>query len=119
MKNRFEILQTMEVPEELDRKILAAASRKAELLRHRNRMIRFVWSVSASAAALLVGGTVFLLPLLSPQPPATPTKQVAKELLELSDWSGIELESYSLSFELYSGRQSVAELASTKLMEEF
>jgi hypothetical protein len=35
-------------------------------------------------------------------------------LLALTDWSALEQESYNLSVELYSGRQSMAELATVK-----
>ncbi len=117
MKNRFETLREREVPAALDRKILAAAAFKARAARFRRMWIHCSVSAGAAAAALLVAGTVFLFP--DANHPATPTKSVHNELLALNDWSELEQESFNLSFELYSGRQSVADLGKVKIQEDY
>lgn len=119
MKNRFETLRVREVPAALDRKIMAAAALKARAARFRRMFIHCSVSAGAAAAALFVAGTVFLMPEANREAPAMPTKSVKKELLAMTDWSALEQESYNLSFELYSGRQSMAELANAKIQEEY
>ena len=61
MKNRFETLRAREVPEALDRRIMAAAAQRAGAIRFRRTLVRCFLSTGAAAAALLVAGTVFLL----------------------------------------------------------
>jgi len=119
MKNRFETLRVREVPVALDRTILAAAALKARAARFRRMWIHCSVSAGAAAAALFVAVTVFLLPEANPGAPAVPTKSIKSELLALTDWSALEQESYNLSFELYSGRQSMAELANVKIQEGY
>ena len=119
MKNRFETLRAREVPEALDRRIMAAAAQRAGAIRFRRTLVRCFLSTGAAAAALLVAGTVFLLPEANREPPAVPTTSVKSELMALNDWSALEQESYNLSFELYSGRQSVAELANVRIQEGY
>ena len=41
------------------------------------------------------------------------------DLLALSDWTSVEQENYNLSFELYSGRQAVSELAEAGSLKGF
>lgn len=117
MKNRFETLRVREVPAALDRKIMAAAVLKARAARFRRMFIHCSVSAGAAAAALFVAGAVFLMPEANREAPAVPTKSVKNELLALTDWSALEQESYNLSVELYSGRQSMAELATVKIQE--
>ncbi|MBS1372260.1 MAG: hypothetical protein HPZ91_20135 [Lentisphaeria bacterium] len=119
MKNRFETLKVREVPEALDRRIMAAAAHKAKAARFRRSLVHCVFTAAASAAALLIAGTVFLFPEAYHDEPATPTKSVNRELLAMTDWSSLEQESYNLSFELYSGRQAVAELANLRIQEGY
>lgn len=119
MKNRFETLRAREVPKALDRRIMAAAAQRAGAIRFRRTLVRCFLSTGAAAAALLVAGTVFLLPEANRETPAVPTKSVKSELMALNDWSALEQESYNLSFELYSGRQSVAELANVRIQEGY
>ncbi|MPN10618.1 hypothetical protein SDC9_157913 [bioreactor metagenome] len=119
MKNRYEILKERDVPAALDRRIMAAAALKARAARFRRMWRNCSLSAGAAAAALLVAGTLFLLPGAYRESPAEPTKSVRNELLALTDWSAFEQESYNLSFELYSGRQAVAELANVKIQEEY
>ena len=78
-------------------------------------------SVEEEAADILaaLSGTVFLFPEAYHGEPARPTKSVDQELLALADWSALEQESYNLSFELYSGRQALAELSSVRIQEEY
>lgn len=117
MKNRFEPLRVRDVPEALDRRIMAAAARKARKVRFRRSLVHCGFSVAAAAAALLLAGTVFLLPQAHRREFARPTKPVERELLKLADWSALEQESYNLSFELYSGREALAELANIQEKE--
>lgn len=120
MKNRFETLRAREVPKALDRRIMAAAAQRAGAIRFRRTLVRCFLSTGAAAAALLVAGTVFLLPEANRETPAVPTKSVKSELMALNDWSSaLEQELYNLSFELYSGRQSVAELANVRIQEGY
>ena len=119
MKNRFETLRVREVPAALDRRIMAAAVLKARAARFRRMFIHCSVSAGAAAAALFVAGAVFLMPEANREAPAVPTKSLKNELLALTDWSALEQESYNLSFELYSGRQSVAELSHVKLQEDY
>ena len=67
MKNemRFQTLIARDVPAELDRRILAAASKRAAELRFRHARRRWFWAGSATAAAaaiLVIAGAVLLLP---------------------------------------------------------
>ncbi|WP_294505468.1 hypothetical protein [uncultured Victivallis sp.] len=119
MKNRFENLRVRDVPEVLDRRIMAAAAHRAKMTRFRRSLVHCVFTATASAAALLIAGTVFLFPEAHHGDPAIPTKSVDSQLLELADWSALEQESYNLSFELYSGRQALAELSSVKIPEGY
>lgn len=119
MKNRFENLRVREVPEALDRRIMAAAAHQAKAARFRRSLVHCIFTATASAAALLIAGTVFLFPEAHHGELARPTKSVDSELLELADWSTLEQESYNLSFELYSGRQELAELSSVKIPEGY
>lgn len=119
MKNRFEILRVHDVPEALDRRIMAAAAHKAKAMRFRRSLVHCVFTAAASAAALLIAGTVFLFPEAYHGELAQPTKSVDSELLELANWSDLEQESYNLSFELYSGRQSLAELSNLRIQEGY
>ena len=118
MKNRFETLRAREVPEALDRRIMAAAAQRAGAIRFRRTLVRCFLSTGAAAAALLVAGTVFLLPEANRETPVSYT-HLKSELMALNDWSALEQESYNLSFELYSGRQSVAELANVRIQEGY
>ena len=54
MKNRFETLRAREVPEALDRRIMAAAAQRAGAIRFRRTLVRCFLSTGAAAAALLV-----------------------------------------------------------------
>ena len=119
MKNRFENLRVHDVPEALDRRIMAAAAHKAKAVRFRRSLTHCVFTAAASAAALLIAGTVFLFPEAYHGELARPTKSVDSELLALADWSTLEQESYNLRFELYSGRQALAELSSVRMQEEY
>jgi hypothetical protein len=119
MKNRFETLRVREVPAALDRKIMAAAALKARAARFRRMFLHCSVSAGAAAAALFVAGTLFLMPEANRNAPAVPTKSVQNELLAMTDWSALEQESYNLSFELYSGRQSTAELSNVKIQEGY
>ena len=120
MKNemRFQTLIARDVPAELDRRILAAASKRAAELRFRHARRRWFWAGSATAAAaiLVIAGAVLLLPEMAgnTRPPAP-----RADLLALSDWTSVEQENYNLSFELYSGRQAVSELAEAGSVKGF
>ena len=121
MKNemRFQTLIARDVPAELDRRILAAASKRAAELRFRHARRRGFWAGSATAAAaaiLVIAGAVLLLPEMAgnTRPPAP-----RADLLALSDWTSVEQENYNLSFELYSGRQAVSELAEAGSVKGF
>lgn len=107
MKNlkRFKELTERDVPSALDRRILAAASAKARS-RHRRRLwLHRGIPTAAAAAALLIGAGIWLLP---DQTNATTGSN--HDLLALSDWSEMEQNTYNLSFEIYTGRQAVADL---------
>ncbi len=112
MKKIYPSLSTRNVPEALNRRILAAAALQARQNRFRRSLRHWMWSSAAAAAAFLIAGGMFLLP-------GTPVPQDGRadgtpdraELLALSDWTRLEQESFNLNFELYSGRQAVAELA--------
>ena len=119
MKNRFETLRVREVPGALDRNIMAAAAAKARAVRFRRMFVHCSVSAGAAVAALFVAGVLFLVPDANRETPAVPTKSVNQELLAMSDWSAFEQESYNLSVELYSGRQSLAELGNIKNQEEY
>ncbi len=81
----------MDVPAELDRRILAAASCRA-----RSRRLRPVrWSfAAAAAAALLVSGAIFFQSGNSGAPAGR------DELVALADWSSVSQESYLLAADL-------------------
>ena len=73
MKNemRFQTLIARDVPAELDRRILAAASKRAAELRFRHARRRWFWAGSATAAAaaiLVIAGAVLLLPEMAAVP---------------------------------------------------
>ena len=53
MKNRFETLRAREVPEALDRRIMAAAAQRAGAIRFRRTLVRCFLSTGAAAAALM------------------------------------------------------------------
>jgi len=49
MKNRFETLRAREVPEALDRRIMAAAAQRAGAIRFRRTLVRCFLSTGAAA----------------------------------------------------------------------
>ena len=115
MKRLYPALNSGEVPEALDRRILAAAAFQARKNRARRVFQHWMWSGAAAAAAFLIAGGIFFLPGGSApaggEPGGVPSRE---ELLALSDWTRLEQESFNLSFEFYSGRQAVAELADVR-----
>ena len=118
MKNRFETLRVREVPAALDRRIMTAAALKARAVRVHRLVIHCFVSAGAAAAALLVAGTLFLMPGTNREQ-AVPTRPATQKLLAMAEWSSLEQESYNLSFELYSGRQSMADLGKVKIQEGY
>ncbi len=107
---RFPSLIARDVPPELDRRILAVARERASELRFRRVKQRWIWgsSVFAVAATFVVVSVVFFLPGMTES--RSPSTQQS-DLLAMSNWVGLEQENYNLSFELYSGRIAVSELA--------
>lgn len=118
MNHRLDFLKAHEVPESLDRRIMAAAAHRAGVIRFRRVLCRHVLSTGAAAAALLAAGTVFFLSEGNRETPGVSSRPGQSELMALNDWTTLEQESYNLSFELYSDRQSLAELARVSLQEE-
>lgn len=89
----FKALPTeMRVPAQLDARILAAASAKAE--KHR-RSCRLVFAVASAAAVLLaVCGTLYL-------PHWKQRSDISREeLLSMADWGNISQETWMLSAEI-------------------
>ncbi len=109
-EKQYKILTEREVPAALDARILGAARRKAESNRRHRRFFRRELFGLGAAAAALVTAAVFLYPGSSPDAPPAKTTLARSELLALADWSKVEEENYRLAIDLYSGRQSLADL---------
>ena len=62
MKRLYPSLNSGEVPEALDRRILAAAAFQARKNRARRVFQHWMWSGAAAAAAFLIAGGIFFLP---------------------------------------------------------
>ena len=80
---------------DLDNRIMLAAQIAAARNRSR-RHFRRIFATSGAAAALLIGGAVFVAM------PAYRNAAMEDELLAMSDWSKLEQESYNLSFQISS-----------------
>ena len=87
-----------EVPEALDRRILMAAN-LAAVRRRRARLLKWAGAFSGMAAAVAVACLTAL-----PSPGAK-DRVTDRELLEMSDWSSLEQESFNLSSQLNCGWQ--------------
>lgn len=105
MSTRMREAMAMEVPSELDARILASARSRAALSRRRSPARRpLYWVVGSAAAALLFGGAVLMM---YQQPTATPYfdrgAYEAFGWLYNDDWAEIEQENYALAAELNCG----------------
>lgn len=89
MDTKVYLPREMAVPVELDRRILAAASRRVR----RRRMRPVMWSFAAAAAALVVGVVFFL-------PEKSAVDYDRQELIAMADWSDVSQESYLLATDL-------------------
>lgn len=88
----------------LDDRIMLAARIAAARNRSRHNFRRY-FAISGAAAALLIGGAVYIH---MPQPAARNRSQ--EELLAMNDWSKFEQESYNLALQLYSEGDIMLEL---------
>ena len=96
-----------EVPETLDRRILMAAG-LAAVRRRRSRFWKWAGAFSGMAAAVAVAVLAVF-----PSPGAT-DRVTDRELLEMSDWSSLEQESFNLSSQLNCGWQDEPAVRSSK-----
>ena len=108
-------------PAEVERRILLAARIAARMSRHTAPQHRFNWFVAAGAAAVLAVGSIMLIPAardtrqvegrrIALQTSAAGHDSTADPLAAVSDWSGIDQESYNLSCQLNSERNELSDL---------
>ena len=96
-----------EVPEAQDRRILMAAE-LAAVRRRRVRVWKWVGACSGMAAAVAVA-------FMAVPTYRTGERRVSdRELLEMSDWSSLEQESFNLSSQLNCGWQDEPAVRSSK-----
>ena len=105
MSTRIREAMAMEVPSELDVRILASARCRSALSRRRSGSRRPLWwFVGSAAAALLFGGAVFMM---YRQPAAPPRNDrgayEALGWLYNDDWAEIDQENYALAAEINCG----------------
>ena len=96
-----------EVPEALDRRILVAAGLAAGR-RRRARVWKWVGAFSGMAAAVAVAF------LAMPAYRTGERRVTDRELLEMSDWSSLEQESFNLSSQLNCGWQDEPAVRSSR-----
>ena len=89
---------------DLDNRILLAARIAADRNRSRRHFHR-IFAASSAAAALLIGGAVFVAM------PSFRNAATEEELLAMNDWSKFEQESYNLSFQISSEGEMLPDLA--------
>ena len=110
-------------PAEVERRILLASRIAARMSRRTAPQYRFNWFVAAGAAAVLAVGSILLIPSagttrkvdgrrVALQTSAVAAHETAADpLAAVSDWSGIDQESYNLSCQLNSERNELSDLA--------
>jgi len=108
-------------PEEVETRILLAARIAARMNRGTVRARRFNWLAAAGAAAVLAVGSILLVPAAPetarvggtahPAASAAPRENGGDPLQSVSDWSSFDREAYSLSCQLNSERNELADPA--------
>ena len=107
-------------PRELEARILLASRVAARMNRGPARN-RFNWFVAAGAAAVLAVGSILLVPteqrrpgaaVVRPRPAvaAPAPRETADPVAALTDWSGLDQESFNLSCQLNSERDELTDL---------
>ena len=109
MKNEkyTEALNGCDVPEMLDRRILAAAQQKAAHFRRRNIFLYRFMPAAGIAAAFAVCCTV----LFFQNHTEVRHQEYSAELLAMNDWTELEQLSYNLDFELDNSMIALADIS--------